>query len=162
MPSARSRHLFVLAGLLACLALSASVYLEKVVLLRPCSLCLVQRGCMALIAVVCAMACVQRPSITGTRVYASSLLVLISMGTASAMRQLWLQLHVTTPSAMCYPNLFQGRQSEPLLETLRVFALGSPDCAIINWTLLDMSLPEWSLLAFAGLGVIALIQLIKP
>jgi disulfide bond formation protein DsbB len=44
---------------------------------------------------------------------------------------------------------------------VKVFALGSPDCAIINWTLLGMSLPEWSLLVFAGLGVIALMQLFE-
>jgi disulfide bond formation protein DsbB len=161
MPSARSRHLFVLACSLALLALGASVYLEKVVLLRPCSLCLVQRGCMALVAFVCALARFHRPGISGTRAYAASALVFVGLGAASATRQLWLQLQAPAAQHMCHPNLFLDGKSEPLLETVKVFALGSPDCAIINWTLLGMSLPEWSLLVFAGLGVIALMQLFE-
>lgn len=161
MPSARSRYLFVLAGSLAMLALSASIYLEKIVMLRPCSLCLVQRGCVALVALVCALARLHRPSLAFTRAYASGMLVLACIGAASATRQIWMQLQTSLSALMCYPNLFHSGQSQPLLETLKMYVLGSPDCGIINWTLLDMSLPEWSLLVFAGLGMISLIQLFE-
>ncbi|WP_263261842.1 disulfide bond formation protein B [Pseudomonas sp. RIT-PI-S] len=160
MPSARSRHLFVLAFILAMLALSASVYLEKVALLHPCSLCIVQRGCVALIAVLNALAWGFRPKVNGTRAYAALALLLSTLGAASAIRQLWLQAH-PLPHPTASTNLFHLDQSEALLETLKVFALGSPDCAIVNWTLLDLSLPEWSLLTLAGLGLITCLQLFE-
>lgn len=161
MPSARPRYLFVLASLLALLALSASVYLEKVVLLRPCSLCLVQRGCIALVALICAMASVFRSKTPSLRTYASFALLFSALGAASAIRQLWLQVSAPLSPHLCYPNLFLSGQSQPPLETLRLYVLGSPDCAVINWTMLDMSLPEWSLLAFAGLIAISVFQLFK-
>ena len=38
---------------------------------------------------------------------------------------------------------------------------GSADCAEVNWTLLGMSIPEWSLLAFAGMVLFAGYQLLR-
>lgn len=161
MPLARSRHLFVLAFMLAMLALSAAVHIEKVVALRPCQLRFVQHGLLFLIAIVNAVAWWHRPGLRVNRLYCISLLLLTASGAASAIRQLWLQsnplpLHVC-PSA----NLLLLGKSEALLETVKMLVLGTPDCAIINWTLLDMSLPEWSLLTFAGLAVIIAAQLFQ-
>lgn len=161
MPLARSRHLFVLAFMLAMLAFCAAVYVEKVVVLQPCPLRFVQHGLLIVIAVVNAVACWHRPGRLGNRLYCISALLLIASGAASAMRQLWLQLNPLPSPACPSPNLLMLGKSEALLETVKMLVLGTPDCAIINWTLLDMSLPEWSLLTFAGLAVIIAIQLFQ-
>lgn len=161
MPPARSRHLFVLAFLLAMSALTAAVYLEKVTLLQPCSLCFVQRGFLVSVAMLSALAWWHRPGLYGTRAYAAGALLLAMLGAGSATRQLWLQVHAPIAERVCRSNLLPPDKSQALLETMKVFVLGTPDCAIVNWTLLDMSLPEWSLLTFAGLGVITSIQLFQ-
>jgi disulfide bond formation protein DsbB len=36
----------------------------------------------------------------------------------------------------------------PIGEIARLLLLGSPDCVSISWSFLDLTLPEWSLLAF--------------
>ncbi|MDB6051342.1 MAG: dsbB, partial [Pseudomonas sp.] len=38
---------------------------------------------------------------------------------------------------------------------------GEADCIEVTWTLFGMSLPEWSLLAFAGMIVFAAYQLLQ-
>jgi disulfide bond formation protein DsbB len=38
---------------------------------------------------------------------------------------------------------------------------GSADCAEVNWTLLGMSIPEWSLLAFVMMVAFSLYQLLR-
>jgi disulfide bond formation protein DsbB len=161
MPLARSRHLFVLVCIVATLALSAAIYIEKTLFLRPCPTCFVQRACLVLIALTSALGWLQARTLRVTRCYASGTLLAIVTGAASAMRQLWLQVNAPLLERACQPNLFHLDKSEALLQTLKVLVLGSPDCAVITWTLLDMSLAEWSLLTFAGLGVISFMQLLQ-
>jgi len=161
MPLARSRHLFVLAFMLAMFALSAVVYLENAVALQPCPLRFVQHGFLLAIAALNGLAWWHRPGSRGNRAYCIGALLLICLGAASAIRQLWLQVNPQQLYPSCPPNLLLLGKSEALLQTVKVLVLGTPDCAIINWTLLDMSLPEWSLLTFAGLAVITAIQLFQ-
>jgi disulfide bond formation protein DsbB len=49
----------------------------------------------------------------------------------------------------------------PFQEIIRLVLHGSADCAEVNWTLLGMSIPEWSLLAFAGMLLFAGYQLLR-
>jgi disulfide bond formation protein DsbB len=41
----------------------------------------------------------------------------------------------------------------PLAEAIREMLSGSGECAEIDWTLLGLSMPAWTLLLFIGLGV---------
>lgn len=47
-----------------------------------------------------------------------------------------------------------------LADVLHAMLLGSADCASITWSFLDLSLPEWSLLAFLLLAALALARLL--
>lgn len=161
MPSARSRHLFVLIFAVAMLALSAAVYVENTGFLRPCPTCVIQRGCLLLVAITSVFGWFKAHTLSGARLCAAGALLAIGAGAASAMRQLWLQAHAPLQERVCMPNLLHLDKSDALLQTLKVLVLGSPDCAIVTWTLLDMSLPEWSLLTFAGLGVISFMQVLQ-
>ena len=35
------------------------------------------------------------------------------------------------------------------------------DCAELSWTLFDLSIPEWSLLFFVGVSILAVYQLLR-
>lgn len=160
MPMARSRHLFVLALLLASLALGAAAYLARTVALPACSLRAVQEGCLVAVTFVCASAWLHQPERAGCRAYAGVTMVPIVVGAAASLRQLWWQSQTLASDTLCTPNLFDTHQSEALLQALKLYVSGAPGCAAINWTLSGLSLPEWSLLVFTGLGVIVLAQLI--
>lgn len=67
MPLACSRSLFFLVFIAGALVLGVSYYLEYAVGLQPCGLCLLQRGCLALLTGVCLMASVQGPGRFGRK-----------------------------------------------------------------------------------------------
>ena len=49
----------------------------------------------------------------------------------------------------------------PFQDIIRLVLHGTADCAEVKWTLFGLSLPEWSMLAFAGLILFALFQLLR-
>ncbi|MNE24042.1 disulfide bond formation protein B [compost metagenome] len=82
-------------------------------------------------------------------------------GIFTAGRQVWLQTlpHDQLPS--CLPPLDYMLETMPFAETLRQIFHGSADCAEVTWTLLSLSIPEWSLLAFVAFALFALYQLFR-
>lgn len=153
--------MFLMAFSASVLIIGAALYLEYQVGLQPCSLCIVQRFFVAVFGLCCLGAAVQQPATFGMRVYNGVALLAALLGALAATRQLWLQNQLQPGLATCHPGLWQMLQHAPLAQTLKVLVLGTPDCGSINWSLLDLSLPEWSLLGFAGLALFAVIQLIQ-
>jgi len=157
----RSRSLFFLAFVVSVAAVSAVLYLELVVGLAPCALCLVQRFFLVAFGLVCLVATVHGPTAVGRRVYAAVALLFALCGGFSATRQLWLQAGTAPSDIACQPGIAYLWQTQPWPEVVKALVLGSPECARVNWTLLDMSLPEWSLLAFTGMLAFAVWQLLQ-
>jgi len=157
---ARSRSMFLLAFFASMSIMGAALYLEYEVGLQPCSLCIVQRFFVAVFGLSCLAAAVHFPRTRGLRIYTAVALLSALLGGLAATRQLWLQEHADTSAITCHPSLWQMLHHAPLLQTLKVLVMGTPDCGSVNWTLLGLSLPEWSLLGFIGLAVFAVIQIL--
>ena len=145
------------APALACAGLLAfGYYLQYVDHQDPCPLCLVQRGFFYGVLVVFAIAALHSPARKGKIVYcaAASLLALVGFGVAA--RQVWLQHLPADQVPACGPDLFFMIENFPLSRTLQKLFMGSGQCAEVNWTLLGLSIAEWSLAWFAALAIYAL------
>ena len=70
MHLASPRPLFFLAFIGCVLLMAAALYLEHVVGLEPCPMCILQRICVVLFGVVCLIASLHGPGRLGRRVYA--------------------------------------------------------------------------------------------
>ncbi len=165
MVQAHSRSLFLLGFLVSAGALCAAYYLEWRVGLKPCSLCLVQRFFIVLFGLSCLAAFIHRPARGGQRGYLLINTLMLAGAAAAAMRQLWLQAHGEQPKVACQPGLDYLLATLPFPEVAKTLLLGTPECAQVNWTLLDMSVPEWSLLALSGLLLLTLVgwrQALRP
>jgi disulfide bond formation protein DsbB len=156
---ARSRPLFLLAFIACALVIGAVMYLEYIVRLAPCPLCIVQRALVIAFGLISLAAFIQAPHKVGWRIYSSLILLCALAGAAAAGRQVWLQgVPVDEFTACVY-------SPDHYLDLLSLFSViaqvfdGETDCIEVTWTLLGMSLPEWSLLAFAGMIGFALYQL---
>ncbi|MEN5315448.1 disulfide bond formation protein B [Pseudomonas koreensis] len=161
MSLACSRSLFFTAFTAAALALGASYYLEYAVGLTPCSLCLAQRLFMTLLIGCCGLAAVHGPRRVGLSLYWMSALCISLGGTIAAWRQVLLQSDPLLQMTHCAPDAEPLFSNLPwLCATVRMFK-GSADCAEISWTLFDLSIPEWSLLFFVAMSILAMYQLLR-
>ncbi|MCY1276269.1 Disulfide bond formation protein B [compost metagenome] len=161
MSLASTRSLFLL-GFLGCLALmGAALYLEHVVGLQPCPLCIVQRICVIAFGAVCLIAALHAPGVTGQRIYAVLALLSAAAGAATAGRQVWLQSVPADQLPACLPSLEYMMDALPFQDIVRLVLHGTADCAEVSWTLFGLSIPEWSLLAFAGMILFSLFQLLR-
>lgn len=161
MPLANPRLLNFLV-FLACAALLAfGLYLEHVEGLEPCPLCVVQRIEFIGVGLTCLVAAMHGPQRLGRRLYAGLTLLFGAAGIASAGRQIWLQGLPPDQLPACLPSLEYMMEALPFQDIVRLMLHGTADCAEVTWTLLGLSIPEWSLLAFAGFAAVALLQLLR-
>jgi disulfide bond formation protein DsbB len=150
-------------GLLVAVAslLIAVLYFERTLYLEPCPLCIIDRLFVAGIGVVFLLALLHNPGRTGQRFYAFVNLLLVAGGTGVAARHVWLQHLPPDQVPECGASLSYMLDTLPLNETLQRVLRGSGECAEIQWTLLGLSIPEQTLILFAGLMVLVLIQLLR-
>lgn len=161
MHLASSRSLFLLAFFGCLLLMAAALYLEHVVGLEPCPLCVVQRICVVGFALVCLVAAIHGPARLGQRVYALVALLFAAAGAATAGRQIWLQSVPAEELDACLPGLEYMIEAWPLQEIVSKVFHGTADCAEVNWTLFGMSIPEWSLLGFIAMLGFCVFQLLR-
>ena len=161
MSPASPRSLFLIAFLGCVAIMGGALYLEYVLDQQPCPLCIIQRVCVIIFGVVCLLAAVHGPGRGGQRGYAglAGLAALVGAGTAG--RQVWLQSLPADELPACLPSFDYMLEALPFKEIIRLVLHGSADCAEVNWTLLGMSIPEWSLLTFIGMVLFAGYQLLR-
>lgn len=150
----------VLAAMAAlCVGLLAfGLYLQHVVGLDPCPMCIVQRYALIGVAVF-AVAGAAWPA-TGTR-RAAALLVLLTAGFGAfvAARQSWLQWF--PPEVVTCGRDFYGMiEAFPLKRAVPMIFRGTGDCTAIDWTFLSLTIANWSFLNFLLLGALALVLLL--
>ena len=130
-------------------------YLQHVEGLLPCPLCIAQRLAYWLLGFIACIALLHKPKTTGNRVYGSMLVICAMIGTVIAARHAWL---------IRYPESFECGISpeESFLNTLPIAKWwpgmfeANGDCANIEWMLLSLTIPDWSLLAFICLGILSI------
>ena len=74
------------------------------------------------------------------------------VGTGTAGRHVWLQTLPVDQAPSCGPPLSFLHESLGTFETARKVLTGSGNCGDIDWTMLGLSMPAWSLMGFVGLG----------
>lgn len=148
MSPARLRSFFFPA-LLASLAVLVTTYrLELVAGLESCALCQSQRLMLGLYGLACLLALLRCPARWRGHRHVWMALCSALAGALLAGRHVWLQGEAV-PLAGC-PAPLAG---QPLAEILVRSLWGGPECIAINWSFLDLTLPEWSLLAFVLLAL---------
>ena len=161
MRLASPRPLFFVAFLGSVLLIAIALYMEHVMDLAPCPLCIVQRICVIGFGLICLIAAIHGPAKTGRRVYSSVALLFVLAGAATAIRQIWLQSVPADQLPSCLPSLEYMMEALPFQEIARLVLHGTAECAEVSWTMLGMSIPEWSLLGFIGMAAVCLWQLLR-
>lgn len=145
---------------LACvLMLAFGLYLQHVVGLEPCPMCIVQRYALVLVALFTGLAAVFRSR--GLQVTGGVLALVSAIGGAyTAAAQSWLQWY--PPEVVsCGRDLYGMIETFPLKRALPMIFRGGGDCSKVDWSLFGLTLANWSFVAFAVLAVLLLVLVFR-
>jgi protein dithiol:quinone oxidoreductase len=147
----------VCAGCVA--ALLFGLYLQHVVGLEPCPMCIVQRYAMLLVGLLAGLTALARNR--GVQLGGSFLVLLAAgFGAFTAARQSWLQWY-PPEVASCGRDFYGMIETFPLQRVIPMIFKGSGDCSKIDWTFLGGSLANWSFVAFCFWIAVALTLIVK-
>jgi protein dithiol:quinone oxidoreductase len=141
---------------LICVAMLAfGLYLQHVVGLEPCPMCIVQRYALILVALLAGVAAFLPGGVAiliGTGLMGATAVA----GAFVAARQSWLQWH--PPEILSCGRDFYGMiESFPLKRVIPMVFKGSGDCSAVDWTFLGLSIANWSFLCFSSIAVLAVL-----
>jgi protein dithiol:quinone oxidoreductase len=139
----------------ACVAMLAfGMYLQHVVGLEPCPMCIVQRYALVLVALAAGLGAFARSR--GAWIGGSALMLLFSgFGAFVAARQSWLQWY-PPEIASCGRDFYGMIETFPLQRAIPMIFKGSGDCTKIDWTFLGGSIANWSFVWFVIFALLGL------
>lgn len=140
-------------SLLFCAAVFAAVfYLQFVVGLEPCPLCVMQRLPLLLIGLLSAgIAALPASALQWQRASAAICILAGIVGLGLAGRHMWIQSLPAELVPACGPDLGEMFAILPLGEALLLALAGDGNCAEVQWSFLGLSIPALAALAFGGL-----------
>ena len=147
LPSSRILNLVIF---LTCVAtIGIVLYMEHVMLLSPCGLCISQRVFVIFCGFTCLMSAIHNPAPNGERIYAFVAASMCVFGSYFAGRQIWLQHLPEDLVPACEPGQSYIYENFPFIETLNFLLKGDGNCAEVQFRFLGLlSIPEMAMVAF--------------
>ena len=153
------RQTLLAVSLVSIAMLAYGLYLQHVVGLEPCPMCIVQRYALVLVAVAAGIAASARAR--GVHIAGAVLLALSAgFGAFVAARQSWLQWY-PPEVASCGRDFYGMIETFPLQRAIPMIFKGGGDCSKIDWTFLGASIANWSFLCFVAIVLTALWLLVR-
>jgi protein dithiol:quinone oxidoreductase len=154
------RVFFILA--LGCLGLIVTgLYMQYVMQLIPCALCITQRVFIIGVGLTALIAGLHAPHSWGQKIYAGIGALLAVGGGSVSARHVHLENLPPDQVPACGPDILYMFENFPLKEALELLFRGDGNCSEVAWRFLGLSIPSWTLVAFAGLLFINLWQFFR-
>jgi len=155
MPDWRRSYLL---GALVCAGLMGyALYVQYVIGLEPCPLCVMQRIAVIACGVVFVVGAIHNPGRLGAIVYSLVIILFAGTGAAIAARHVWLQTLPPDQVPACGPGLSYMLETLPLTDVLTRVFKGSGECAEVGWEFLGLAIPAWTLVFFIAMMVAAIV-----
>ncbi|MBD3646459.1 MAG: disulfide bond formation protein B [Pseudomonadales bacterium] len=157
-----SRILFTLVFLGTVFLMSVALYMQHVMGLEPCSMCILQRIMVISVGLIALAGAIHNPAEKGIRIYGALVSTGSVIGAGISIRHLWLQSLPPDQVPACGPSLDYLLDVFPLTEVLMMVLKGDGACAEVLWTFLGISIPCWVLIGFIGLFAFVAFQMWRP
>ena len=155
------RSVFFLIALLAGMAMAAALYLQYVVGLSVCPLCLTQRVFFVAAGCIAFLAALHNPTVLIRKLYALLGLLMTAVGMGFAGRHIWLQYLPPEEVPACGPSLEYMLEVFPFQEALKALLMGDGNCAETLWTMAGLSIPELAMAVFSVMALGFLMVLLR-
>lgn len=159
MVQARALNLIIFIATVV--MIGVALFFQYVMELEPCYLCIVQRVFVTLTGVIALLAWLHNPGRGGHRLYAIAVIISAGTGGFFSSRQLWLQSLPEELVPACGPPADYLFDAFSLLEVIPILLRGDGNCAEVQWSLLGVSIPGYTLIAFVVLAALGVWQLIR-
>ncbi len=158
----QNRTLYILGFLTCCGLLSVALFMQFGLGYEPCPLCIFQRLAFVAIGLVCLLAAIHNPDMTGHKAYGSLIGIAGITGLSISLRHSWLQ-HNPPDFVECGAGLDYWLETLPVGEIIQKVLTGSGECTDVIWKFLGLSIPEWTAIMYLGFIVFAIRQILyKP
>jgi protein dithiol:quinone oxidoreductase len=153
------RRIFAAIAVTCVLLLAFGIYLQQVVGLEPCPMCIVQRYALILVVIVAGLTAVAKGR-AAWLAGAVLTLLLSGFGAFVAARQSWIQWY-PPEVASCGRDFYGMIETFPLRRAIPMIFKGSGDCTKIDWTFLGGSIANWSFLWFCFVALLSLVLIAR-
>lgn len=159
MPSQCLRNCFsgragYLLGFLVSVGLVVyALYIQQRYNLDPCPLCIFQRMAFLAMGGLFLIAAIHNPATLGRKVYGVLQFVAAATGIGIASRHVWIQANPDKVMAECGAGFDYIFETFPLKRALDLVFKGTGECSAMDWTMLGLTIPQLSLIAFIGLAI---------
>jgi len=134
----------------------AYFYFERELFLMPCPICYAQRFIFGFLGTFFLIAALFPGSPIARRVQGLWLSLLAAGGAALSIRHLYIQNLPEGTVTNCGQDFYGLVKNTPLSGIIKSMVFGNGECSQIQWTLLGLSIPGWTLVAFIGLAIWAI------
>jgi protein dithiol:quinone oxidoreductase len=153
------RRIFAAIAVTCVLLLAFGIYLQQVIGLEPCPMCIVQRYALILVVIVAGLTALAKSR--GAWLAGAVLTLLLSgFGAFVAARQSWIQWY-PPEVASCGRDFYGMIETFPLKRAIPMIFKGGGDCTKVDWTFLGGSIANWSFLWFCFVALLALVLIAR-
>jgi disulfide bond formation protein DsbB len=129
--------------------ISIVLYMEHVMLLAPCGLCITQRVFVILCGFCCLASAIHNPPFIGQRNYAFLGASMCIFGSYFALRQIWLQSLPEDQVPACGPGFTYILENFPFMDLFNFLLIGDGNCAEVKYRFLGIfTIPQMSMVAY--------------
>ena len=147
-------RLLTLLPFLTCAGLLAyALYVEHVMFLMPCNLCILQRVVFIGIGLLYFLACFKPAQYWGRKLFGVLILITTACGIGLAGHHVRMQGLPPELVPDCGPSLQMMLENSSIWEAVSSVLKASGNCADIQWEFLGLSMPTWTLICFIGLFI---------
>jgi disulfide bond formation protein DsbB len=158
-PLLQTRRVLALVAIVSLALLAFGLYLQHVVGLEPCPMCIVQRYALVAVAIFAGLGAMFAGR-AAQRIFGVLAVLFAGFGAFTAARQSWLQWYPPEVSS-CGRDFYGMIETFPLQRAIPMIFRGSGDCTAIDWTFMGGSIANWSFVWFVIFGVTLLVVLAR-
>ena len=155
------RPLMLLGFIITASLFGTAMYMQHVMYLDPCPLCIVTRVIILILAVLFLINLLINPIKLGRR-FSGILFTLTSLaGVIVSGRHSWLQIYPPESEGSCGPGLNHWIDNLPAQEVLQKVFKGTAECSAESLNIIGLTIPNWNLVFFLIFLFFSLRLLIK-
>ena len=138
--------------------LGCAAYLEYIVGLVPCPLCIIQRSMVFLLGLLFLLGYLFPFSKAKYRIWHFITFIVAVLGALTAAWQLWIT-RLPNSTVSCSASLDYIIKILPFKEFINYIFQHASHCGYLNWQLLGLSIPSWTLLCFMFFIIVAVCKI---